>query len=213
MFFVCKEMSIQFLANLFIIIALIITFGFFFMGGPPSFQCEGFHQNYGDLLVGLIWVFTGLPLAILGCLFGIIVICRNRSAKKDAEYYSLRFFLMVSVFIMGSPVFWELLRNFICLDERYLFLVCMPLVLLLIALVIQLIQIHNAVIFPAAIYFVIVASLLGPEPWWHYPLGLVGLLLFSLLIAKVMDEILNCGSVVGDVDVIKLFALIGGALV
>ena len=49
--------------------------------------------------------------------------------------------------------------------------------------------IPDKIVYPAALYFVVTGCLLGHKPWWHYPLGLIALLLLFAVIGAVYHHI------------------------
>ncbi len=99
------------------------------------------------------------------------------------------------------------------MNRSELIFITLPLIVLLIGIIIYEIQtvlILNKVLIPAGIYFLIVSCIYGSKPWWHFPLGLVCMLLLFILGATIIEKAI--GSIIIGGGAIKLLAVIGAAL-
>ncbi len=96
------------------------------------------------------------------------------------------------------------------MPSNELILVFIPLVVLLVGLSVFEMKttiIPDVVIFPATLYFLAVRIIIGPNPWWHYPVALLGLLLFFILCAA-LPEMLGGKEWLGG-GAIKMTACVG----
>lgn len=92
-------------------------------------------------------------------------------------------------------------------------LVVWPLLMFLAGIVIYEIktgQIPDLAVFPAALYFLIVTMRFGVEPWWHYPLGMIGIFGIFILLAILAEKISGHEMVGGGA--IKLWLVVGAAI-
>ena len=82
------------------------------------------------------------------------------------------------------------------MKKSELFFIFLPIIILLIGIIIYEIKttfILNKVLLPVGIYFLIISCIYGSEPWWHYPLGIIGMLLIFLVCAFILEKMFNIG--------------------
>jgi Flp pilus assembly protein protease CpaA len=88
-----------------------------------------------------------------------------------------------------------------------------PLVSILISLVLIELKttvIPDKVLLPSAVYFLIARGVIGPEPWWHYVIALLGIVFCFVFIAYLNQMIWGKETIGGGA--IKLTGVIGAAL-
>ena len=99
------------------------------------------------------------------------------------------------------------------MSRKELLFINLPLVILLIGVIVYEIRtglILDLVVLPAALFFLVGSIVFGSRPWWHYPLGMVSLLLIMVLFAMVLESLFGVPMVGGGS--IKLLAATGAAL-
>ena len=92
-------------------------------------------------------------------------------------------------------------------------LVVWPLMIFLAGIVIYEINtgmIKDIAVFPAALYFLIVAMRFGAKPWWHYLLGMIAILVIFVLFAILLEKLFDKEMIGGGA--IKLWLVVGAAL-
>lgn len=71
-------------------------------------------------------------------------------------------------------------------------------------------RIPDIAVLPAALYFLMVAMRYGVEPWWHYPLGMIGIFAIFILLAILVEKVSGHEMLGGGA--IKLWLVVGAAL-
>lgn len=98
-------------------------------------------------------------------------------------------------------------------NKKYRLYVLLPLIAVLLVLIgIELKKdiIPDGLIFPAGLYFTVMAARVGPLRWWRYPLALLSILIAMLVLAYTWQELSGCSAFGGGA--IKLMAVVGGSV-
>lgn len=99
------------------------------------------------------------------------------------------------------------------LSRNELIYINLPLFFLLIGVIFYEIKtdfILDSVVYPAALFFLVISIIFGSRPWWHYPLGMISILFILVILAMIIESLFGTPMIGGGC--IKLLAAIGAAL-